>query len=74
MRADQMTNPLLSARIAVVIPAYKVTRHIGAVILKMPAMVWRIYVIDDAEVIVKVDAMASWTLVYPLFCGADPGR
>jgi glycosyltransferase involved in cell wall biosynthesis len=38
----------LNARIAVVIPAYKVTRHIADVILKMPAMVWRIYVIDDA--------------------------
>jgi glycosyltransferase involved in cell wall biosynthesis len=48
MRVDQMTNPLLNARIAVVIPAYKVTRHIADVILKMPAMVWRIYVIDDA--------------------------
>jgi glycosyltransferase involved in cell wall biosynthesis len=43
-----MTNPLLSERIAVVIPSYKVKRHIVDVILKIPAMVWRIYVIDDA--------------------------
>ncbi|MCK4838554.1 MAG: glycosyltransferase family 2 protein, partial [Desulfobulbaceae bacterium] len=43
-----MTNPPLSERIAVVIPSYKVTRQIGDVILKIPDMVWRIYVIDDA--------------------------
>ncbi|MEN8134066.1 MAG: glycosyltransferase family 2 protein [Thermodesulfobacteriota bacterium] len=43
-----MTNPLLNERIAVVIPAYKVTRHIVDVIFKIPTMVWRIYVIDDA--------------------------
>jgi glycosyltransferase involved in cell wall biosynthesis len=48
MKADQMTNPQSSARIAVVIPAYKVTRHIGDVILKIPALIWRIYLIDDA--------------------------
>ena len=48
MRADQSTNPLLSERIAVVIPSYKVTRQIVDVILNIPAMVWHIYVIDDA--------------------------
>jgi dolichol-phosphate mannosyltransferase len=35
-------------RVAVVIPSYKVTRHIVAVIASMPAVVWRIYVVDDA--------------------------
>jgi glycosyltransferase involved in cell wall biosynthesis len=39
------TNAL---RIAVVIPSYKVTDHIASVIAAMPAMVWRIYVVDDA--------------------------
>jgi glycosyltransferase involved in cell wall biosynthesis len=43
-----MTNPLLNKRIAVVIPSYKETRHIVDVILQIPPMVWRIYVIDDA--------------------------
>lgn len=35
-------------RVAVVIPSYKVTRHIAQVLASMPAMVWRIYVVDDA--------------------------
>lgn len=35
-------------RIAVVIPSFRVTRHILDVIAGMPAMVSRIYVIDDA--------------------------
>ncbi|QDZ28856.1 glycosyltransferase family 2 protein [Noviherbaspirillum sp. UKPF54] len=39
---------LAENRIAVVIPSYKVTRHILDVILQMPPEVWRIYVIDDA--------------------------
>jgi len=39
-------NP--NARIAVVIPSYKVTRQIADVIARMPREVWRIYVIDDA--------------------------
>lgn len=34
--------------VAVVIPAYKVTRHVEAVIATIPAWVQRIYVIDDA--------------------------
>ena len=35
-------------QIAVVIPSYKVTNHIAAVIAAIPNMVWRIYVVDDA--------------------------
>lgn len=35
-------------RIAVVIPSYKVTRHILGVIDAVPRDVWRIYVVDDA--------------------------
>jgi len=35
-------------QIAVVIPSYKVTDHIAAVIAAIPHMVWRIYVVDDA--------------------------
>ena len=37
-----------SARIAVVIPSYKVTKQIMDVIGQIPPEVWRIYVIDDA--------------------------
>lgn len=35
-------------RIAVVIPSYKVRKHIANVISKIPEDVWRIYVVDDA--------------------------
>ena len=35
-------------RIAVVVPCYKVTKHIAEVISGIPAEVWRIYVVDDA--------------------------
>ncbi|WP_089397898.1 glycosyltransferase family 2 protein [Noviherbaspirillum humi] len=35
-------------RIAVVIPSYRVTRHIANVVARMPALVWRIYIVDDA--------------------------
>ena len=45
---DKMDNTLLHRQIAVVIPAYKVTRHILKVISNMPPIVWRIFVIDDA--------------------------
>ena len=45
---DKMDNPLLHRQIAVVIPSYKVTRHILEVISNMPPVVWRIFVIDDA--------------------------
>lgn len=34
--------------VAVVIPCYRVTRHITSVISQIPAVVWRIYVVDDA--------------------------
>jgi dolichol-phosphate mannosyltransferase len=37
-----------NARIAVVIPSYKVTKQIFDVIAEIPPEVWRIYVIDDA--------------------------
>jgi len=47
MSTDLLTNPLLSTRIAVVIPSYKVTRQIAEVVSNIPTMVWRIYVIDD---------------------------
>ena len=33
--------------VAVVIPAYKVARHIAEVIARIPEEVWRIYVVDD---------------------------
>jgi dolichol-phosphate mannosyltransferase len=36
------------ARIAVVIPSFRVTRHVLGVIEQMPPEVWRIYVVDDA--------------------------
>lgn len=45
--ASIQASPFI-ARIAVVIPSYKVTRHIVDVIGSMPSMVWRIYVVDDA--------------------------
>jgi dolichol-phosphate mannosyltransferase len=48
MSTNSIKNPILSARVAVVIPAYKVTRHITTVVSSIPTMVWRIYVIDDA--------------------------
>ena len=48
MTADFIANPSLDARIAVVIPCFKVTRHIAAVCSAMPDIVWRIYVVDDA--------------------------
>lgn len=37
-----------SSRIAVVIPCYKVTRHVLDVIASIGSEVWRIYVVDDA--------------------------
>ena len=43
-----MTDSMLNVRIAVVIPSYKVTPHIVNVVSSIPALVWRIYVIDDA--------------------------
>lgn len=35
-------------RVAVVIPAYRVTQHIVDVIRAVPDLIWRIYVVDDA--------------------------
>ena len=35
-------------RVAVVIPAYRVTQHIVEVIRAIPDSVWRVYVVDDA--------------------------
>lgn len=43
-----MGSPSLTMRVAVVIPSYRVTRHIAEVVSNIPTMVWRIYVIDDA--------------------------
>lgn len=40
--------PLNSLRIAAVVPAFRVTRHIADVIEAMPPVVVRIYVVDDA--------------------------
>lgn len=48
MNTDLMENSTMNPRVAVVIPSYKVTRHIAEVIADIPSMVWRIYVIDDA--------------------------
>lgn len=40
-------SPGASARVAVVIPSYRVTRHVLEVIAQVPALVERIYVVDD---------------------------
>lgn len=40
--------PGVMARIAVVIPSYRVTRHVLTVIARVPHFVERIYVVDDA--------------------------
>ncbi len=45
---ENMKNDFFGNRVAVVIPSYKVSRHIASVISQIPAGVWRIYVIDDA--------------------------
>lgn len=41
------TSPIDAGRIAVVIPSYRVVRHILAVIAGIGPEVWRIYVVDD---------------------------
>lgn len=41
-------NNISAARIAVVIPSFRVTRHVLGVIAVMPPLVSRIYVVDDA--------------------------
>lgn len=48
MNANLIESSPIDARVAVVIPSYKVLRHIAEVIAAIPPMVWRIYVIDDA--------------------------
>lgn len=45
---DKNQAALSNRRIAVVIPCYRVTRHIIAVISSIGNEVWRIYVVDDA--------------------------
>lgn len=48
MTTDLIENFSLGVRIAVVVPSYKVIRHLANVVSSIPALVWRIYVIDDA--------------------------
>jgi len=46
---DKIQDDLVQeGRIAVVIPSYRVTRHIANVVARIPALVWRIYIVDDA--------------------------
>jgi glycosyltransferase involved in cell wall biosynthesis len=48
MTPDIDETQMAKGRIAIVIPSFKVTRHIVALIASIPAFVWRIYVVDDA--------------------------
>lgn len=48
MKQQSMATTSSDSRVAVVIPCFRVTRHIVGVISAMPSLVWRIYVIDDA--------------------------
>jgi dolichol-phosphate mannosyltransferase len=48
MTSTSYETQMSSARIAVVIPSYKVTRHIAPLIASIPSYVWKIYVVDDA--------------------------
>lgn len=43
-----MSENTTDYRVAVVIPAYRVTQHIDEVIRAIPDFVWRVYVVDDA--------------------------
>ena len=45
---DLSAQPAASPRIAVVIPSYRVKTHLLEVIAGIPALVERIYVVDDA--------------------------
>ena len=45
---NKMEGTLETARIAVVIPCYKVTDHIPDVIKNIDSTIWKIYVVDDA--------------------------
>jgi glycosyltransferase involved in cell wall biosynthesis len=48
MNTPRNADNFPGVRIAVVIPSYRVIAHIADVIAKIPGMVWRIYVVDDA--------------------------
>lgn len=48
MRVDAQAQLTNDAVIAVVIPAYKVRKHIGQLLLNMPSYVDKIFVVDDA--------------------------
>lgn len=48
MTTDACCLPIRSPKVAVVIPCYKVTRHILDVIAAMPDVVTHIFVVDDA--------------------------
>jgi dolichol-phosphate mannosyltransferase len=48
MNTNSQTDAAKEPRVAVVIPSYKVTRHIEDVLATIPSSVWRIYVVDDA--------------------------
>ena len=47
MIIQNKSDAIWAAKIAVVIPSYKVTAHIEDVVGKMPDLVWRIYIVDD---------------------------
>lgn len=48
MGADAMGEARVLPKIAIVIPAYRVTGQIARVIAGLPGWAWRIYVVDDA--------------------------
>ena len=48
MKVINETDDDSFSKIAVVVPAYRITQHIHDVITLMPDIVWRIFVIDDA--------------------------
>lgn len=48
MNIIKLEEPDLMARIAVVVPSYRVKQYLKKLIANIPAMVWRIYVVDDA--------------------------
>ena len=46
--ANRVSRSPVDRRIAVVIPSFRVSRHVLEVIAAIPPEVWRIYVVDDA--------------------------
>lgn len=46
-KVDDSIERIAAMNVAIVIPSYRVTRHILDVISTIPAWVWRIYVVDD---------------------------